>query len=192
MDVGLLEQRLVDRRNRMRVALVCMETSHNNAGGTVPSLEHMAQVMALVHANGARVHIDGARLFNAAIALGCTPAAIGAYASTPHRFRGHDLGEVVYWCLLGFYGMVFPAYLLVHGLTGRPGPVATRRSLFTAMVFIAVAFPMYWMGFIEKKPIWLVPGVLVVLASRLISRRLFHREPGPRPNGLRFGSRGTP
>ena len=85
----------------------------------------------------------------------------GAYAATPHTFRGRDLGEVAYWCLLGFYGIVFPVYLLTRGFV---------RGGATAAVCIAAAFPMYWMGFIERRPIWLLVGVLVVLASRLGAR----------------------
>jgi hypothetical protein len=104
--------------------------------------------------------------------------ALGWYASTPQRFRGHDLGEVVYWCLLGFYGLLFPAYLLT-------------RSLRSALIVSAIAFPLYWMGYVEGKPIWLLPGVVVVLVSGSVPR-LFQREPGGLAKGLRLGSRGTP
>lgn len=63
-------------------ALVCMETTHNTAGGTVLPLEHMAGVQRIARANGANLHIDGARLFNAAVALGVAPAKIAAYADS--------------------------------------------------------------------------------------------------------------
>jgi len=56
--------------NRLATALVTMETTHNAAGGAVLPLDNMAGVAALAREHGVPVHIDGARLFNAAAALG--------------------------------------------------------------------------------------------------------------------------
>jgi threonine aldolase len=50
--------------------LVCIENTHNRHGGTVCTPEEIAAVAAAAHAAGAPVHLDGARLFNAAVALG--------------------------------------------------------------------------------------------------------------------------
>jgi threonine aldolase len=55
-------------------ALVCMETTHNTAGGAVLPLDHMAAVARIAKQNGAKVHLDGARIFNAAVASG-TPVS---------------------------------------------------------------------------------------------------------------------
>lgn len=63
-------------------ALVCMETTHNTAGGAVLALEHMASVQRVARAHGAGVHLDGARLFNAAVALGVDASRIAAYADS--------------------------------------------------------------------------------------------------------------
>ena len=63
-------------------ALVCMETTHNTAGGAVLPLEHMAGVQRVARAKGARVHLDGARIFNAAVALGVDAAKIAAHADS--------------------------------------------------------------------------------------------------------------
>jgi len=49
--------------------LVCMENSHMLAGGRPIPLEQMRAVSAVAHAHGLPVHLDGARMFNAAIAL---------------------------------------------------------------------------------------------------------------------------
>lgn len=67
---------------RLAPALVCMETTHNTAGGAVLPLEHMAGVQRIARANGASVHLDGARIFNAAVALGVDAARIAAYADS--------------------------------------------------------------------------------------------------------------
>ena len=56
--------------NRLGTALICLETTHNDAGGRVLPLAYLAEVQALAQEHGIPVHIDGARLFNAAVALG--------------------------------------------------------------------------------------------------------------------------
>jgi threonine aldolase len=50
--------------------LVCLENTHNAAGGTVTSPEHMDLCCEIARAQGLSVHLDGARLFNASVALG--------------------------------------------------------------------------------------------------------------------------
>jgi threonine aldolase len=49
--------------------LVCLENTHNRHGGTCCTPEEIAAVAAAAHAAGVPVHLDGARLFNAAVAL---------------------------------------------------------------------------------------------------------------------------
>jgi threonine aldolase len=50
--------------------LLCIENTHNRCGGTVLSVEQMETLAGLAHERGMKVHLDGARIFNAAIALG--------------------------------------------------------------------------------------------------------------------------
>lgn len=56
--------------------LICLETSHNAAGGAVLPLDNMAAVRALARDAGLPVHLDGARLFNAAAYLDVPVAEI--------------------------------------------------------------------------------------------------------------------
>ncbi len=49
--------------------LVCVENTHNRHGGTCCTPEDIAAVAAAAHAHGVAVHLDGARIFNAAVAL---------------------------------------------------------------------------------------------------------------------------
>jgi threonine aldolase len=51
-------------------ALICIENTHNRCGGTVLSVEQIETITSFAHARGIKVHMDGARIFNAAIALG--------------------------------------------------------------------------------------------------------------------------
>ncbi|MGH8765475.1 MAG: threonine aldolase family protein [Burkholderiales bacterium] len=55
--------------HRPRTSLVCLENTHNAAGGAVLPPEHVAAVAAVARRHGARVHLDGARILNAAAAL---------------------------------------------------------------------------------------------------------------------------
>jgi threonine aldolase len=62
--------------------LVWVENTHNLAGGTVWTLADLDAVAAWTHAHGLALHLDGARIFNAALASGVAPARIAAGADT--------------------------------------------------------------------------------------------------------------
>ncbi|MFW6102405.1 MAG: low-specificity L-threonine aldolase [Chloroflexota bacterium] len=50
--------------------LLCLENTHNRCGGTVLTTDYTNEVCNLAHTRGLKVHMDGARIFNASIALG--------------------------------------------------------------------------------------------------------------------------
>ena len=68
--------------NRLATALICMETTHNDASGAVLPLDHMAAIHALGRESGVPVHTDGARLFNAAVKLGVPAGRIAAHTDS--------------------------------------------------------------------------------------------------------------
>ena len=51
-------------------ALLCIENTHNRCGGAVLNIEQLESLARLARANNVKVHMDGARIFNAATALG--------------------------------------------------------------------------------------------------------------------------
>lgn len=53
-----------------RTRLVALENTHNRCGGTFQSPAYVASVAEFAHARGLKVHVDGARIFNAAVAQG--------------------------------------------------------------------------------------------------------------------------
>ncbi len=53
-----------------RTRLICLENTHNRCGGVALTPEYTRAVCELAHRYGLAVHLDGARIFNAAIALG--------------------------------------------------------------------------------------------------------------------------
>ncbi len=61
-----------------RTGLVCLENTHNLAGGTVWTEEQTRQAADAAHRHSVPVHLDGARLFNAAVALGVPAARLAA------------------------------------------------------------------------------------------------------------------
>lgn len=62
--------RLGDPDHEPRTRLLCLEQSHNRRGGTVAAVEELERSTAAAHALGLSVHLDGARLANAAASLG--------------------------------------------------------------------------------------------------------------------------
>ncbi len=67
---------------RSDLAAVVLENTHNLAGGTVYSVEETRGCVEACREAGLKVHIDGARLWNAAVALGVAPRALAAGADT--------------------------------------------------------------------------------------------------------------
>ena len=74
-DPGAVEETILAARKAGLVTTVlCLENTHNNAGGVAVRPERTVALASLAHRHGASVHLDGARLLNAAVALG-VPAA---------------------------------------------------------------------------------------------------------------------
>jgi threonine aldolase len=81
--------------------LVALENSHNLAGGTLHTRERTAEICAGAHALGIPVHLDGARIFNAAAALSETVAALAAPCDSVMFCLSKGLGAPVGSMLLG-------------------------------------------------------------------------------------------
>jgi threonine aldolase len=83
MDVDVLRESIRPlTRHHMGTALVWIENTHNRAGGAVLPLAHMRTVYGLAHEKDVPVHLDGARIFNAAQALGATVAAVAQHSDS--------------------------------------------------------------------------------------------------------------
>jgi threonine aldolase len=83
-DLSAIREHLSERlsANKLATALVCVETTHNSAGGAVLPLDYLARLRALTGEKNVPVHIDGARIFNAAVALGVPAADIARYGDS--------------------------------------------------------------------------------------------------------------
>lgn len=66
-----------DDVHKARTSLVCLENTSNRGGGSCYDLGEIAKIKKVCVDNNLKLHLDGARLFNALIATGDSPAAYG-------------------------------------------------------------------------------------------------------------------
>jgi threonine aldolase len=115
----------------LRTTLLCLENTHNAAGGTVTRPEEHATVAAAAKAAGLAVHLDGARLWHAAVKLGAPPAALTVGADTVQVCLSKGLGAPVGSVVAGSANFVEEARRLRKMLGGgvRQGGVLAAAGL---------------------------------------------------------------
>ena len=86
---------------RAQTGLICIENTHNMAGGTVTPLPLLEEIWAGARAAGLPVHLDGARVFNAATALGIGVAELTRGFDTVMFCLSKGLGAPVGSMLVG-------------------------------------------------------------------------------------------
>ncbi|MBW4715666.1 threonine aldolase family protein [Saccharothrix obliqua] len=79
----------------LRTTLLCLENTHNSAGGAVTPPDQHALLVSAARETGLKVHLDGARLWNAAVALGVPPAALTVGVDTVQVCLSKGLGAPV-------------------------------------------------------------------------------------------------
>ncbi len=128
MNLGALTDALRPGASPLRTALVAMETTHNAAGGTVPSLAHMEAVAGLARSAGVSVHLDGARLLNAAVHLGETPAALCRHTDTVSLCLSKGLSAPVGAVLAGDHAVIGTARRLRKMIGGTQRQVGLMAA----------------------------------------------------------------
>ena len=96
-------------------SLVAIENAHSHSGNQPIPLDATVRIAAVAHGRGVPLHIDGARFFNAAVALGVRPADLAAP------------GDTVTFCLSK--GLSCPAGSVVVGSTAVIGRARRARKL---------------------------------------------------------------
>lgn len=97
-----LEDRIRPRDEHFaQTRLVCLENTHNGHGGRIHPIADMEAVSAWARQRGLAVHLDGARLFNAAVASGVAVDRWAACADTVSLCLSKGLGAPVGTCLVG-------------------------------------------------------------------------------------------
>ncbi|KAA0216229.1 MAG: hypothetical protein DYG94_05685 [Leptolyngbya sp. PLA3] len=101
-------------------------------------------------------------------------ALVGVLVRVLPGHAGLDAGEVVYRLFMGLYGLVFPTYVWLVVIPARrgqapPGSPQRRRLVRVFAAAVGLALPMFWMGFIERREVFLAPGLAIVLLARLFT-----------------------
>jgi len=120
-----------------RSGVISLENSHNIAGGAVMDLEYMARVRDLADRYGLPIHLDGARIFNAAVSLGVEVRDIARYADSVMFCLSKGLGAPVGSLVAGSESFIRKAH--VHrkrlgggmrqvGVLAAAGLVALERT----------------------------------------------------------------
>jgi threonine aldolase len=65
-----------------QTTLLCLENTHNRCGGAVLTTDYTDEVCNLAHTRGLKVHLDGARIFNATVALDVPVSALARNADS--------------------------------------------------------------------------------------------------------------
>jgi threonine aldolase len=97
-----------------RSAMISVENTTNRGGGAVWPLENLAGLRALADEHGMKLHMDGARLLNAAVAAGIPAATFAGYADSVWLDLSKGLGAPVGAVLAGTADFIEQARLLKH------------------------------------------------------------------------------
>ncbi|HDQ44279.1 MAG TPA: low-specificity L-threonine aldolase [bacterium] len=96
MDVADVEAAIRPQNVHHPVSrLICLENTHNRAGGTVCPIENIREIRALADRTGLRMHLDGARLWNAHVATGIPLAEYAGYFDSVSVCFSKGLGAPV-------------------------------------------------------------------------------------------------
>src|SRR6266567_258666 len=116
---GLIAPQVRGRSDhRARTGLVELENSSNLAGGSVYPTAVAEEICDRTHAAGLPVHLDGARIFNAAVALGRRPSELARKFDSVMFCLSKGLGAPVGSMLVGSRGFIEEAFAVRKMLGG--------------------------------------------------------------------------
>ena len=104
--------------HRAQTGLISLENSHNMAGGTVTPLAVLEEIWAGAKERGLPMHLDGARVFNAALALGVDVRELTRGFTTVMFCLSKGLGAPVGSMLVGSDELIDRARIIRKGLGG--------------------------------------------------------------------------
>jgi threonine aldolase len=140
---GILSWKLIEAVIRPKIyydsqtALICVENTHNMAGGTLYGTAEVDEICGHAHAAGLKVHLDGARIFNAAVALGESVAAMTKNLDSVMFCLSKGLGAPVGSMIVGsaafiekarIYRKMFGGGMRQAGVIAAAGLLALEKS----------------------------------------------------------------
>jgi threonine aldolase len=117
-----------------RTRLVSLENTHNNAGGTVFPLQEMQRIRELADETGLRMHLDGARIWNAHVAAGVPLAEYGKRFDSISACFSKGLGCPVGSILVGSRDFITRA----HRMRKRFGGAMRQVGILAAAALYAL------------------------------------------------------
>ena len=120
-----------------QTALICIENTHNMAGGTVYATNSVDEICGHAHEAGLKVHLDGARIFNAAAALGESVAGMTKNVDSVMFCLSKGLGAPVGSMIVGsgafiekarIYRKMFGGGMRQAGVIAAAGLIALEES----------------------------------------------------------------
>jgi threonine aldolase len=99
-------------------ALLCIENTHNRCGGAVLHVKQVEAIASLAHAHGVKVHVDGARIFNAATALDVPVSALAEPVDSMMFCLSKGLSAPVGSMLVGSREFIYKAHRMRKLLGG--------------------------------------------------------------------------
>lgn len=107
-----------DDGHYVRTRLVCLENTHNRAGGRVHPVEDVSAISRWAHSQGLAMHLDGARLMNAVVASGTAADVWASHFDTVSICFSKGLGAPVGSALAGSADLIKKAHRLRKVLGG--------------------------------------------------------------------------
>jgi threonine aldolase len=96
LDASQIEEAIRPADHHFPVTrLVCLENTHNRGGGSIYSVEKMAEIYRLTKSKGLLLHLDGARLWNASTATGMKPHEYAQWADSVSVCLSKGLGAPI-------------------------------------------------------------------------------------------------
>ncbi|MBE0432351.1 low-specificity L-threonine aldolase [candidate division WOR-3 bacterium] len=121
-----------------RTRLICLENTHNRCYGAALTPDYMASVAAMARKHELRVHLDGARIFNAAVALGCDVRKFTSHVDSLSFCLSKGLSAPVGSVVCGTRGFIAEARrnrkllgggMRQAGMIAAPGIVALEKMV---------------------------------------------------------------
>ena len=128
LDLATVEASIrADDEHYPRTRLLTIENTHNRSGGRTLSVDYMDAAGALAHKHGLKLHVDGARLWNAAVALNVAPARLLQEVDSASLCLSKGLGAPIGSVIVGdaeFIGRARRMRKILGGGTRQAGIIA--------------------------------------------------------------------
>jgi threonine aldolase len=121
-----------------KTRLICIENTNNRAGGTIYPLDLVKEISAFARESGIKLHLDGARLWNACVATGVAPKEYATYCDSVSVCLSKGLGAPVGSVVAGtrafidearHYRKIFGGGMRQAGILAAAGLYALERNI---------------------------------------------------------------